>query len=127
MSWLKKDLALLSRTAEEEFYEALAQAHERGALPGRSSSLEGGSMLLHHGQKHERLRTLGWMEGAAAFRRWHATANGSPHLLCAQAMAPGRRSKASGCTPARRAAPHMAWRSTGDAAKGRGPLNSLLR
>lgn len=30
MSWLKKDLALLSRTAEEEFYEALAQAHDRG-------------------------------------------------------------------------------------------------
>lgn len=41
MSWLKKDLALLGRTAEEEFYEALArspdpQQRERGHTPAGS-------------------------------------------------------------------------------------------
>lgn len=37
MSWLKKDLTLLSRTAEEEFYEALAQTPDPGLL-GRLAS-----------------------------------------------------------------------------------------
>lgn len=42
MSWIKKDLALLSRTAEEEFYEALAQAHDRGgAATNREIAVQG--------------------------------------------------------------------------------------
>ena len=47
MSWLKKDLALLSRTAEEEFYEALAQAHERGALPEWGAACAEARVFLH--------------------------------------------------------------------------------
>ncbi|PRW33819.1 Ankyrin repeat domain-containing 13C isoform B [Chlorella sorokiniana] len=45
MSWLKKDLALLSRTAEEEFYEALAQAHDKESAGDGTGEEEHGEWL----------------------------------------------------------------------------------
>jgi len=107
MSWLKKDLALLSRTAEEEFYEALAQAHDRGMLRVECRA-QGADPRV---QTHQ-----------STASEWHDACSCQPlfcHLSSAQAMALERRSMESGCMPARRAAVRMAWRCTGVQQRGR--------
>lgn len=65
MSWLRKDVQLLSNTMEEEFYEALAQAAE----PADTGA-------VHHGQRLKASEEGSQAHGMALHRQGRVAGGG---------------------------------------------------